>query len=116
MLYQDIFPGSLSGHSMNLIADIFDKVPNISIVTQIEALSWVNAEKEKIVEEFIGDSNIMPITQQIVEMCVRLRRNRNIKTPDAIIAATAIVHEMVLVTCDKDFSDIKYLKVLYPDE
>ncbi|MBL7803801.1 MAG: hypothetical protein JNL02_08720 [Saprospiraceae bacterium] len=46
-----------------------------------------------------------------------LRRSFKIKLPDAIIAATALVHELDLVTRNReDFSKISNLTVLNPYE
>jgi predicted nucleic acid-binding protein len=46
---------------------------------------------------------------------VNIRRNKKIKTPDAIIAATALAFDYTLISNnDKDFSDIKGLKYINP--
>ena len=37
-----------------------------------------------------------------------------IKTPDAIIAATAVVYNRTLITSDKDFNNIHGLEVIDP--
>jgi predicted nucleic acid-binding protein len=45
-----------------------------------------------------------------------LRRKHKIKTPDAIIAATAIANKYILITSNKsDFSNIKNLKIIAPE-
>jgi predicted nucleic acid-binding protein len=95
---------------------IFDAIPNISIITQIELLSWkTNIESEQKVEEFITDSNVLELSTNIVSKCVIIRRNKKIKTPDAIIAATAIVNNYTLITNNEvDFSNIKGLKIINP--
>ena len=36
------------------------------------------------------------------------------KTPDAIIAATAIVYNLTLITNDNDFKNIRHLQTLNP--
>jgi predicted nucleic acid-binding protein len=51
-----------------------------------------------------------------VFQCVKIRRNKKIKTPDAIIAATAIVHNLTLITSDTDFNNIENLHLINPDE
>ncbi len=101
---------------MNFIAEVIDEVPNISVITEIEALSWINPDKakERIVREFVQDANILTISPAIVNQCVTIRRSRKIKTPDAIIAATAIVHKFTLVTSDKGFENIKGLQIVNP--
>ena len=95
--------GELFSEEMMLfIGDLIDEIANISIITEIEALSWVNSDKlkEKIIKEFILDANIINLNSEIVNQCIKIRRERKIKTPDAIIAATAIVNKMTLISTD----------------
>lgn len=110
------FSGLFSENTMSFIADIIDETPNISVVTQIEALSWIHPDKSKeaIIKAFIEDANILSLSSDVVTQCVRIRRNRKIKTPDAIIAATAIVYNLTLITNDADFINIPDLKVINP--
>ena len=101
---------------MIFLADVIDKIPNLSVITKIEALSWrsANIAKENIVQAFVNFSNIIALSDIIVEKCIEIRRNCKIKTPDAIIAATAIVYDFVLLTSDSDFNRIPNLKILNP--
>ena len=101
---------------MSFISDVIDKVPNISVITEIEALSWIAPDKvyETVIKEFIKVANILPLTKNVVAECIQIRRSRKIKTPDAIIAATAIVYDLTLITSDKDFNNISYLKTMNP--
>ncbi len=101
---------------MDFVAGVIDQVPNISVITQIEALSWLNPDKarEAIVAEFVGDANILPLSPAVVAQCVKIRRGRKIRTPDAVIAATAIVHDLVLITGDGGFKNIEGLQVIDP--
>ena len=110
------FSNELPQRAMDFIADLIDTTPNISIITQIEALSWVTKDKNKenLVIEFIGDCNVYAITPEVVNECVILRRSKKIKTPDAIIAATAIVNDLILLTSDTDFKNISDLVVIDP--
>jgi predicted nucleic acid-binding protein len=111
------FAGLFSEKSMVFIADVIDQIPNLSVITEIEALSWINRDKNKeaILQAFIKEANILYITPDIVNECVSIRRGKKIKVPDAIIAATAIVHKMVLITSDSDFNNIQRLQVLDPN-
>jgi predicted nucleic acid-binding protein len=46
---------------------------------------------------------------------VNIRRNKKVKTPDAIIAATALANGFTLITNnEKDFNNIKGLKIVNP--
>jgi predicted nucleic acid-binding protein len=101
---------------MSFISNVIDKIPNISVITEIEALSWIAPDKvyEMIIKEFINYTNILPLSKKIVAECVQIRRSRKIKTPDSIIAATAIIHNLTLLTSDNDFKNIKHLKIMNP--
>lgn len=101
---------------MDFISKVFNDVPNISVITEIEALSWVHSDKTKeaIIKSFVKDAHVIPITSKTVEVCVGLRRSRKIKTPDAIIAATAIALDFTLISSDAVFENINGLKLLKP--
>jgi predicted nucleic acid-binding protein len=110
------FSEVFSEKGMSFIAEVIDQIPNISVVTEIEALSWVNsdASKEEIVREFVKDAKVLELTQAVVDKCVEIRRTKRIKVPDAIISATAIVHKLTLITSDSDFKNVKELDILDP--
>jgi len=55
------------------------------------------------------------MTEEIVEETIRLKSTRKIKLPDAVIAATCLIHNFTLVTRNtKDFSGIKNLQIYNP--
>jgi predicted nucleic acid-binding protein len=107
------FSGQLPPKGLVFISEVVDAIPNI---TEIEALSWVSEDKtkEQIIREFISEANTISLTQAIVDQCIKIRRSRKIRTPDAIIAATAIVNDLVLITSDGDFSKIPDLHLVDP--
>ena len=110
------FLNIFSEAGMFFLTNIIDKTPFISVITKIEALSWKsqNIEKENIVKIFVNFSNIIELSDNIVNKCIDIRRICRIKTPDAIIAATAIVNDMILITSDSDFKRIPTLKIINP--
>lgn len=112
----NFFSEKYSSESMAFITSIINDTPVLSIITQIEALSWVNPDKHKenIIKEFIEDAIVLTITQEIVKKCVNIRRQRKMRTPDAIIAATAVIHNLTLVTSDAGFINIPGLNVADP--
>jgi len=112
----DYFSASLPEKGLLFMDDIIDVIPNISVITQIELLSWKTERNvEKNVKDFITDSIVSFITPDVIKHCVILRRSRKIKTPDAIIAATALALGYSLVTNnEKDFAAIKGLKIINP--
>ncbi|HTN08300.1 PIN domain-containing protein [Agriterribacter sp.] len=52
----------------------------------------------------------------MVAQCVKIRRNKKVKMPDAIIAATAIIYNLTLITSDNDFNNIDELKIFAPHD
>ena len=112
----NFFTVSFSEKAMRFISEEINQIPNISVITEIEALSWLapDAIYEAIIKEFIEDANVLPLSKEVITKCVQIRRSKKIKTPDAIIAATAIVHDLTLLTSDTDFTRIPNLMVLNP--
>jgi predicted nucleic acid-binding protein len=110
------FSELFSEKTMIFISKIIDETPNISVITEIEALSWINPDKKKegFLKEFVFDSNILMLNPEIVTECIKIRRSKKIRTPDAIIATTAIVHNLTLITNDNDFNGIQKLKTINP--
>ena len=110
------FAGVFSVNAMLFLTEVIDKTPNLSVITKIEALSWRSTDiaKENIVRLFVQNSNVIPLSDIIVDECIQIRRNGKIKTPDAIIAATAIVHNYTLLTSDFGFNRIPNLTVVNP--
>ena len=88
----------------------------ISVITRIELLSW-NTDQETIdlIEEFIGMSKEFGLTEEIIIKTAEMRRNNKIKLPDAVIATTAIVNDLILISDnDKDFGKIPHLRYINP--
>ena len=108
--------GELTPAGFILVEKAFNQVPIISVITQIEALSWVHPDKEKerIIYELVQDSIVIPLSDEIISHCIRLRRGRKMKTPDAVIAATAIAHDLTLLSFDHGFEGIDGLKLKQP--
>ncbi|MES2107154.1 MAG: type II toxin-antitoxin system VapC family toxin [Bacteroidota bacterium] len=112
----DYFTASFSTKGMSFIDKAINDIPNLSVITQIELLCWkTDLHTTALLNAFIADSNILNITPDIITQCVNLRKYKRIKTPDAIIAATAIAHNYTLITNnEKDFINIANLKILNP--
>ncbi|MCF0042978.1 type II toxin-antitoxin system VapC family toxin [Dyadobacter fanqingshengii] len=104
----------LTQPGIHFMDDVIDATPNLSVISQIELLSWKTPKSSQI-SDFIHDSLIYNITPDVVAICINIRKNRKIKTLDAIIAATANANNFTLVTDnEKDFENIPKLKVVNP--
>ena len=112
----NFFSGFFSEKGMDFMSEVLDQTPIISVITEIEALSWIHPDKskEQIIKAFVQDANVLGLTSAVVTQCVSIRRSRKIKTPDAIMVATAIVHNLTLITSDSDFNNIQGLDVINP--
>ena len=110
------FSNAFSEKTMNFLAEVINETPNLSVITKIEALSWRNssAAKENIVRKFVDFSNVVALSDSIVDKCIDIRRSCRMKTPDAIVAATAMASNYTLITSDADFNRIPNLKILNP--
>ena len=104
---------SLPEKSLEELDNIVTNNCNISVITQIEILGWqpLNPLDSAIYEAFVNNSNIIKLSDTIVTMTINLRKQYKMKLPDAIIAATAIVENLTLISRnDNDFIKIKELR------
>lgn len=81
--------------------------PEISIITCIEILSKKDIPESEMLlyRAFIKSSLIYSeINEEIAEQTIGIRKKYGLKTPDAIIAATAIINGLKLISRnEKDF-------------
>ena len=104
---------NLSDKARTLVTSIIDKGHYFSIINKIELLSFAGVRKE--IAELIETATIIGLTDKIAEKTIAIRISRSIRLPDAIIAATALVHDLSIITNDIDgFKNIKGLKVINP--
>lgn len=89
----------------------------ISVITEIELYCWKTPAPNDLglIYEFVGDAVVLDLKQEIRFKTAELRQNFRIKLPDAIIAATALVHDLTLLANNvKDFMVIKGLRMKNP--
>jgi predicted nucleic acid-binding protein len=91
-----LFPGS----------DLF-----VSEITEFELLSFWNITptEEASVKKLMQDLVIVPFLPEIKRQAIIFRRTTKTRTPDAIIAATAVALDAALVTNDE-----KLRKAVFP--
>ena len=75
--------------------------PAISLITWIEVMCGATAEEAPLARAFLGHFVVLEVTSAVAERTVILRRERRMRTPDAIIWATAQVDGRLLVTRDE---------------
>jgi len=107
----DYMGSKLPANAKTTLAHIIDDEINLSVINKIELLGFLKVEQDLI--DFVSCSNICPMDDNIVEKTIEVRRLYKIKLPDAVIAATALHYDYVLVTNNtKDFMGIHGLDVL----
>lgn len=111
---QSLFPANAEAYIDRLVSD---NVPIISVITEIELLCWKTSNNDdlKLLNEFIADVCVIELDQDTKRQTAELRKRYRIKLPDAIIAATALVNGLTLITRNvSDFKDIVGLTVINP--
>ena len=112
----DYLGENLPPAGMEFLNKIIDNVPNVSVISKIEVLGFNTADQHyQILFNFMNDATVFDLTGSVVDVCIELRKKYKTKLPDAIIAATAMVYDLVLITRNiSDFKNIQELKVLNP--
>jgi predicted nucleic acid-binding protein len=89
----------------------------VSAVTKIEVLGWINATREQLqpLYDFMEIASILPINEAVIEKTIAIRQSKKIALGYAIIAATALVYDLVVISRNtSDFKNIAGLKVIDP--
>jgi predicted nucleic acid-binding protein len=113
----DYLSGKLPDSGVKLMNDVLDNTsPNISLITKIELLSFnASHEHSQLLKNFIGDVRLLELENNVVDQTIDIRKNHKTKLPDAIIAATALVHDLILISRNtSDFKNIEGLTTINP--
>lgn len=78
-------------------------------VTRAEALGFagISSEEETAILDFLQTNPIYALDGEVIQQAIRLRQQKKMKLGDAIIAATAVVYDIPLVTRNVD--DFKHI-------
>ena len=93
---------------------LFDKNLFISIITEMELLSYKNitVKEQKQIQLFLSELRIINISETIKETAITVRKKYGFKLPDSIIAATAISLGHPLLTADKQLQSLTELNII----
>jgi predicted nucleic acid-binding protein len=86
----------------------------VSTVTELELYSYpdLNEEEEAGIKPLLTDMFVVPLDSRLARYGGYLRRLYRLKTPDSVIAATAILTKTTLLTRNvEDFRQIANLKL-----
>jgi predicted nucleic acid-binding protein len=85
-----------------------------SVITRCELFAGRQAEEETV-QRLLEPFEEVPVDRPLAELAGRLRRVGGLRTPDALIAATALERQLVLVTRNTpDFQPARGLKLRQP--
>ena len=86
----------------------------VSFMTELELIGFknINPKEEKQIHNLLSDCSIILMNDFIKVKYVDLRKKYHLKLADAVIAATAIVYNMPLITADKQFRTVKELTLI----
>ena len=96
---------------------IAENSPFVSALSRLEVLGYhqINDEDKTYFEEFFNASQILLVSQAVIEQGVTLKQIKKMSLGDAIIAATGLVYDLTVVTRNiDDFRWITNLKLFNP--
>lgn len=88
-------------------------VVSVLTVMEVLALPGISETEEEQIKTILSRCLVLPVDFEIASLAGRMQRTRKKKTTtDVLIAATAIVHDCVLITRNvRDFKGIPNLKI-----
>lgn len=112
----DYTANKLDDKAIAFVENIFNTDFNISVIVKIEVLGYNDVPaKMQLLEDFIATAKILSLDEAITQKTIELRRNKKIKLGDAVIAATALVYNLTLITRNTaDFKNIENLTCVDP--
>jgi toxin FitB len=107
--------GKIPEKGSQFLGKIINENFTISFITYIEVLGYKDVQQTT--KDFMELADVIEIDKAIMNVCIELRKRKKIKLPDAIIAATALANNLILISRNtKDFEDISGLTCINPYE
>ncbi|HEX9374589.1 MAG TPA: type II toxin-antitoxin system VapC family toxin [Roseiflexaceae bacterium] len=100
-----------------LRAFIAEHAPAVSAISYVEVLGYhkLIEQERALLEAFFAAAPLLPLSQTVLDQAVKLRQLRKMTLGDALIAGTALAHQLTLVTRNTaDFAWIAGLTLLNP--
>lgn len=106
----------LNQRGTDLLSEGLSGASDCSIISKIELLGFNQSESNDRLERLLLSSlRELELTSEIAEKTIQIRKTHNLKLPDAAIAATAIVNNLVIITRNtSDFDQIVGLNYVNP--
>jgi predicted nucleic acid-binding protein len=99
------------------VSEIFRSSFHISTISKIEVLGWyrISDAHRMRLKRFMNSANVIYLNEEIEEKTIEIKQVAKMDAPDAIIAATALVYQLTLVTRnEKDFKKVEGLNLYNP--
>jgi predicted nucleic acid-binding protein len=89
----------------------------VSVVTEIELLGkkGISSQEANEVRNLLEDCEILNLSSKVKELAIALKQQYSLKTPDAIIIATAKCFNLTLITADKRLKNIDTVNTIILD-
>jgi predicted nucleic acid-binding protein len=90
---------------------------SVASVTRIETIGYhrLSEVQRRWLEAAIDGTTVLPLDEAVTSRAIVLRQQRKMSLADAIIAATALVYDLPLVTRNvDDFNHIEELRIINP--
>ena len=86
----------------------------VSVITEIELLGYngINEDDKFKIKYFLSECSVVSLSNEIKDLSISIKQKSKVKTPDAIVAATAIFLSLPLITADKGFEKISDLDLM----
>ena len=99
----------------NVSSFLLDYEPIVPFVTELELLSApeLSASEKLSIQEILQDLTVIKYAEKHKDDIVKLRAQKKLKLPDAIIASLAITLGLPLVTADKALRNIPDIYVIF---
>ena len=96
------------------VLPFLDSTVVISVISEIELLGWhkLSEQDKQKLRYLLDDCIIFELTSEIRKLAIEIRQSRRIKTPDAIIAATAKYLQIPIVSSDKGLKNIPGIELI----
>ena len=117
LLDTNIIIYSASSEYSYLRSLVKDKLNAISIVSNVETLGYhkITGEEKIYFSTVFNLLPSLPINAAVIEQAISLRQEQKMSLGDSIIAATALLYDLTLVTRNvDDFKHISGLKIINP--
>lgn len=91
--------------------------PVISIISKVEVLGYQNLslENKQKLEVIFQYFPVLPLSHAVIDKAILLRQNRKMSLGDALIAGTALIYNLTIVTSNvKDYQWIDDLEIINP--